>query len=420
MKAPDVHQRGSYFRLTWEDELVAADVRRVRESGDHMKAEVTWRSIAPGEAPHLHSSVLSLTSTSGKATVAKSLQGAHPDKPWSRIVEQLTYTVVQLYRRGEPIIALRTTGEGPCRIPIAVEPFIYEGLPFVFFGEPASAKSYLGVLIAALAATCAQIPGVPFAAQREFVPLYLDWESHEHDLRSRVRRIERGLGVSLDGRIQYRFCAGPLARSVDQVVEITTELSPDLLIIDSLGPAAGGDLNSAQSAQEFFEALRQLRCTSIILAHCAKNSDPRSRSIFGSQFFTAHARGVAEVRRFQEAGEDEISVGIYHRKSNVSGKKRPFGLRLCFEGDDGPVTVCRQDLRSVPSLAAALSVGDRILDVLRSGSLAPGGIAEATGIAGGTVRKTLTRLCEKDRAVKLEDGRYGAADWRAEDVRFQA
>jgi hypothetical protein len=416
VNAPEVQQRGSYFRFVWGDEEVAADVRRVRESGDHVRAEVTWRSIAPGEPPHLHSSVLSLTSASAKASIAKSLQEVHREKPWARIIEQLTHTVVCLYRRGEPIVALRTTGEQPRRATLSVEPFIYEGLPFVFFGEPGSGKSYIAVLVAALAATGSRIPGVPFAAQRVYTPLYLDWESHEDDLRNRVRRLESGLGESLDARIHYRFCAGPLARSVDQIVESTTELSPDLVVIDSLGPGAGGDLNSPQSAQEFFEALRQLRCTSIILAHCAKNGDPRSRSIFGSQFFTAHARGVAEVKRFQEPGEDEILLGIYHRKSNVSRRCKPFGLRLRFDGEDGPVTFGWQDLRDVPSLAASLSVGDRITNALRSGALAPAEIAKATGIPGGTVRKELARLCNKNRAIKLEDGRYGVRDWEEEDV----
>jgi len=407
VSAPAVQQRGGYFLLTWEEEFVAADVRRVRESGDHVRAEVTWRSIAPGEAPHLHSSVLSLTSSSAKASVDRSLSAVHPDKPWARIIEQLAFTVVRLYRKGEPIVALRTGGEQPATIPLAIEPFVYEDLPFVFFGEPGSGKSYLAVLLAALGATQARISGVPFGARREFVPLILDWESHEQDLRSRVSRVEQGLEASLDGRIHYRFCAGPLSRSIDQLVESTTDLAPDLVIIDSLGPAAGGDLNSAQSAQEFFEALRQLRCTAIILAHCAKNGDPRFRSIFGSQFFTAHARGVAEVKRFQEPGDDEVSIGVYHRKSNVSRKHRPFGLRMRFDGDDGPVTFGWQDLRDVPALARSLSVGDRVMNALRSGALAPAAIAEATDTAGGTVRSALARLKGKGKVIQLDGGIYG-------------
>jgi len=418
METPTVHRRGGYFLFVWEEAQVAADVRRVHESGDHMKADVTWRSTAPGEAPHLHAGVLSLTSTSAKDRLAQSLQKQHADKAWSSIVEQLAYTVVRDHRRGDPIVSLRTSGDGQPAIPLAVGPFIYEGLPFVLFGEPGAGKSYLGVLLAALAATCARIPGVPFASARQFVPLYLDWESHERDLSCRLRQIERGLGQSLDGKVHYRFCGGALARSVDQILEATVELAPDMLIIDSLGPAAGGDLNSPQSAQEFFEALREFRCTSIILAHCAKNGDRGSRSIFGSQFFTAHARGIAEIKRFQEAGDCEVSVGVYHRKSNVSRMWKPFGLRMRFDTEGGSVSFASQDLRKVPSLAAELSVGARILDALRGGSLAPAQIAEATEVAGGTVRKELSRLCAKGAAIKLGDGRYGVRAIEDENVPF--
>lgn len=416
MKAPEVHRRGGSFLFMWEDDQVAADVRRIRESGDHVRAEVIWRSIAPSEPSHLHAGVLSLTSTSAKASVVKALAARQPETDWGRLIEQLAHTVVQSFRKGEPVVALRTTGEQSLLIPKAIEPFIYEDLPFVFFGEPGSAKSYLGVLIAALAATGGKIPGVPFAAKRRFAPLYLDWESHKQDLRYRVARVEKGLGESLDEKIHYRFCTGPLARSVEQLAEISAELSLDLLVVDSLGPAAGGDLNSPQSAEEFFEALRQIRCTSIILAHCAKNTDPRARSIFGSQFFTAHARGIAQVRRFQEAGEDDLCVGIYHTKSNVSRTERPFGLRLHFDGNEGPVTVHPQDLRAVPELAATLPIGDQIIDVLvRDGPRRPKDLAEMLGVSAATVRKTLSRLHDRKKVVKLNDGRYGAATQEEEE-----
>lgn len=411
MSTPEVRRHGTNVELTWQDEEVAAEVRHVRDERGHVTAEIVWRRISQGDPAHLHSGVLSLTSTPAKAGLAKALEARVPAMDWGRIVEQLAYTVAELFRRGEPVVALRTAGEDDSfRIPLAIEPFIYDGLPFVLFGEPGSAKSYLGVLIAALAAIGGGIRGTPLAAKTRLAPLYLDWESHELDLRNRVRRIEKGLDTSLDGLIHYRFCAGPLSRSVGELAEVVADRLLDLVIIDSLGPAAGGDLNTSQSAQEFFEALRQLKCTSIILAHCAKNTDPRARSIYGSQFFTAHARGIAQVRRFQEAGEDDLCLGIYHMKSNLSRTERPFGLRLHFDGDEGPVTVHLQDLRAVPDLAASLSVGVQIVDALvREGPRGPKDLGEMLDVPAATVRKTLERLRDKGKVVRLGDGRYGAA-----------
>ena len=420
MRAPEVHRNGNFFSFIWHDAQVAAEVRRVRESGEYVKAEVTWRSIAPGEPPHLHSGLLNLMSTSAKKQLGNALAERHPDKDWVKIIEQLAYTTVRAFRKGEPPVALRTSGEGLDPIALAVAPFFFEGLPFVLFGKPGTAKSYLALLIVALAATGSTIRGVPFSAEQPIVPLYLDWESNVQGLTNRVVRIEKGLGINFDETIHYRYCSGSLANMAEQLQEMVLAVGANLLVIDSLGPAAGGDLNSPQSAQDFFAALRTLKCTSIILAHCAKNGDTRHRSIFGSQFFNALARGTAEVRRFQEAGEDEISVGVYHRKSNLSRLERPFGLRLHFEGSHGPVTLTTQNLRGVPDLSEGLSAAARILDVLASSNRPsqPKQIAEITGISAGTVRKTLQRLRDRNSVVQLPDGSYGARVREEEDVPF--
>lgn len=416
MNPPEVHRRGSHLLFVWHEDQIEASVRRIRESGDHIRAEVVWQSTIPDEPSHLHAGVLSLTSSSAKITLAKALAARLPDKDWGRFVEQLACTVVERFRKGEPIVLLSTTGDEPPRIPLAIEPFIYEKLPFVFYGEPGSAKSYLGAFVAALAATASRVSGVPLAAQRAFSPLYLDWESQERELKSRVRRIDGGLSTSLHPRIWYRPCVGPLAQSIDEIAEASAELALDLFVIDSLGQAAGGDLNSPQSAQEFFAALRQLNGTPIIIAHCAKNADPRASSIFGSQFFTAHARGIAQVRRFQDAGDDELHIGIYHRKSNVSKLVKPFGLRVHFDGDEGPVTFHPQDLRSIPKLATTLSTSDRIIDtLLHEGPQKPREVAEALGITKVAARQALGRLRDRKRVVKLDDGRYGAATREEEE-----
>jgi DNA-binding CsgD family transcriptional regulator len=410
MTQPIVEQKGAIYRFTWEEEGVAAVLRRIREHGSYTRGEVTWLSVSPGEKGHLHQGLLSLNSSTAKAQLARLLTERHPEKDWTAIIEQLTVQVLRRYRRGEPVVTIRTNGDTPEPIPYAICPLLFEALPFVFFGEPGTMKSYLALLLAAIAANQATIPGLPFAPQRSFTPLYLDWESTLDDQRRRLARLEKGLGISIDGKVHYRFCTGPLASDIERIQELALDIEADLIVIDSLGPAAGGDLNLPQAAGDFYAALRTLQATAIILAHVSKNADPRKRSIFGSQFFGALARGTAEVKAFHESGEEDVCIGVYHRKSNQSRLQRPFGIRFTFDGDSGPVTVHSQDLRKVPELSESLSVAERITELLTGSSrtLRPKDITEMLDVSGNTVRQTLRRMLDRKQVVQLDDGSYGA------------
>lgn len=408
MNEPSFEHVGNVFRLTWEEDQVMAEMRRVADRDYGPGGEVTWFSIALGQRGLLHQGFLGLTSTRGKDSLASALDRRQSGKDWSTKVEQLSILVLRSLRQGAPVTVLWTNDQERVRPQSAIRPLVFRGHPYVLFGEPSAAKSYLALLLTGIAVGRGiEVP--PFSCPNQMKALYLDWETDEADQAFRLSRIEKGFGQSLGGLIAYRRCSAPLAIDIERVQEIVMDRGVDLVIIDSLGPAAGGDLNSAQSAQEFFGALRTLGCTSLSLAHVAKNTDPGRRSIYGSQFFNALARGTAEVKRFQEAGEDEISVGIYPRKSNLSRLERPIGLRIRFDGDDGPVVVLPQDLRDVPSLASNLSVGARITDALMSGSrrLGPKELAELIDANPSTVRKELQRLAERGKVALFEDG-YGA------------
>lgn len=403
-EAPTLARTGNVFRLHWPEEGVAATVRRLHSGEPYVRGEVVWASSAPGEQGHIHQGLLSLNSSSSKTQVAKVLAERHPDKDWSTIVEQLAVLVLGVFRRGEPVAPLVPGAVGREAIPRAIEPLFFEGQPHVLFGEPGTMKSYLGLLLALLAATGGGSADIPFCARRGMRPLYLDWESTRQDQADRLGRLERGLGLRSDERIAYRYCTPPLSHDVEQVQEAILDLGVDLVVIDSLGPAAGGDLNSAESAQDFFAALRTLQCTSIILAHVAKNADPTRRTIFGSQFFNALARGTAEIKRHQEPGADSVSVGIYPRKSNLGRLERPLGLTFTFAGDE--VRVRSEDVRTVPDLADGLPLRTRITELLAQGSLRPKEVADLLAVPGETLRKELQRLRTRGQVLQLDDGRY--------------
>jgi len=410
MSGPIVEQTGNVFRLTWENEQVVAEVRRLADRAYGPGGEVTWLSVSPGQKGLLHQGYLGLTSTRGKDQLAAALEARQQDKDWRTLVEQFAVIVLRAFRRGSPPVLLQTAdSERECPA-LAVSPLIFAGHPYVFFGDPATSKSYLALILTSIA-ICPQVEVPPFSCQQPMKAVYLDWESSAQDQAFRLSRLAEGFRVELGGLITYRHCVSPLAHDIESVQEVVRDAQANWVVVDSLGPAAGGDLNSPQSAQEFYGALRTLSCTSLILAHNAKNADLKHRSIFGSGFFNALARGTAEVRRYQDAGDDVAIVGIYPRKANFSRLERPIGLKLCFEGKEGAITVARHDLKQVARLSDALPSGERILRLLTSSetALTPKQMADRLGLKDATARKAVARLRYLGKVVALDDHRYGAA-----------
>ena len=401
MLPPVVERVGSVFRITFEDQDVAVVARAIHSANGYVKGELAWLSVAPGTHRLFHQGLLTFNSSDAKARLVKILKEYHPDKPWMAMVEEVSRIILAQWRQGEPVKRLSDDGDPPFQL--AIEPFIYEQQPFIFFGIPGTLKSYLALFLASFAALGEAPEGIPFRPKRVMHPLYLDWESNFRDQKARIQKIERGLEKPLADRIMYRYQTASLMEDVDALAEIVIKNNIDLVIIDSLGPAVHQDLNSAESAQEFFRALRALNCTSIILAHCAKNAT--EKTVFGSQYFTALARGIAEVRKYQDPMSGIVSVGIFHRKSNMGPLFDPIGIEFFFSKD--AVVIQPGSVADVPGLEEAMPVKSRILKFLAdNGPSSPTEIATELGIPYGSVRVILHRLLAEGKIVRQDRGKY--------------
>jgi DNA-binding transcriptional ArsR family regulator len=401
MLPPVVERVGSVFRITFEDQDVAVVARAIHSDNSYVKGELAWLSVAPGTYRLFHQGLLTFNSSDAKARLVKILKEYHPEKPWMAIVEEVSRIILAQWRQGEPVKRLSDDGDPPFQL--AIEPFIYEQQPFIFFGIPGTLKSYLALFLASFAALGEAPEGIPFRPKRVMHPLYLDWESNFRDQKARIQKIERGLGKPLADRIMYRYQTASLMEDVDALAEIVIKNNIDLVIIDSLGPAVHQDLNSAESAQEFFRALRAPNCTSIILAHCAKNTP--EKTVFGSQYFTALARGIAEVRKYQDPMSGVVSVGIFHRKSNMGPLFDPIGIEFFFSKD--AVVIQPGSVADVPGFEEAMPVKSRILKFLAdNGPASPTEIATELGISYGSVRVILHRLLAEGKIVRQDRGKY--------------
>jgi hypothetical protein len=147
-----------------------------------------------------------------------------------------------------------------------------------------------------------------------------------------------------------------------------------------------------------------------VLAHVSKAAaDNRAAPgrPFGSVFVRNLARSVWELRRSGEE-EDDLVVGLYHRKVNSGRLHRPLGLRLTF-GEDG-IRMAGTDPANDADLATGTTVTHRILRTLAWGAMGTAELASGVGSKEASVGALLRRLRERGRVVRLEDGRWGLSE----------
>ncbi len=123
---------------------------------------------------------------------------------------------------------------------------------------------------------------------------------------------------------------------------------------------------------------------------------------FGSIYKVNSARSIYEIRKTQEAGEDRMEIGIYHRKANSGRLQKPFSLGVAFfEGQDPAILFSRSDIREVPGLVEGLALQDQIAAVLRYGAMTVAEIASEINAQQASVRANLHR--HKNRFVKADN-----------------
>jgi hypothetical protein len=234
--------------------------------------------------------------------------------------------------------------------------------------------------------------------------IVFDYETDRETVSWQLACIMRGMGLPEFG-FHYRRCFLPLADDIEEALKAIESTNARIVFLDSLGPACGGELNEAKPALSLYSALRKLNRTSIILAHNSKNTEGKNKTIYGSMFFHALARSVWEIKKVQTADENEIEIGLFHRKPPPFSKlHKPLGFKFSFDGDKTIINT--QDPKTVGEFLQQMGTQQRILELLKTNPLSPKEIAESLEITSGDTRITLKRLKDKNKIVKVGDN-YG-------------
>lgn len=419
ISVPNIEHIGGLYRLQWIDEKVTVEIDRVAEHGDDIKCQLTALSNKNGHPLFLSQFNYNMTSLLARDKAAKFLKERY-DVDWPLILERANYEVLGAIREGEPSVDLALDCVAK-PLEWLLEPIIPKGLPTMIFADGGTGKSYISLILA-------MIVGFPWvenplgltAPAKSIRTLLLDWETSKDTVVNRINRICTGMSEPRPP-ITYRRCTRSLPADMAAIQKHLLASGAELLIIDSLGLACGGDLKEQVQATMFFQCLRELNVTSLLLTHVAKDELRQRKTAFGSIYFQNCSRSVWELSKTQDIGAESINVGLFHRKQNETALLPPIGLQLAFNNAANTTAFSRIDVKNDPQLRKQLKLKEQITGILSKGLMTVKDICEELEVSDADdpkeqkkVETTLYRGRKKDLFYKKGD-LWGLLDKKHDD-----
>ena len=389
------------YEFLWcqgEEWVISISIVKLNESHGALSGELSIKHEFK-DKPTISGIRFNLVSQQARNTISKRLTEAKliPGLDWPQIIDQICAETIKRHREVEPHQELWTSED--IQPPgYLLEPLMPLNQPTIIFGEGGIGKSEMALVIL----ICLSLPWYDnplglITPDHSVKTLYLDYETDEREILWRAKSLQIGMELP-PFNVNYRRCNVPLANDIESIKGIINDIKAEALIIDSLGYASGGELKESSSAISFFSSLRQLKTTSLILAHTSKDKEAKVRSVFGSAYFTFAARSIWEARKSQEVGEDELSIALFHRKANLSKLHHPLGYKLNFNGHKTFIET--EDTRNVDEFLKEYGTQTRIYELLKGEPMSIKDIAEALDLTEGNTRVAISRLNKKGKLSK--------------------
>lgn len=377
------------FRMAIAKHGVVFTFDRLHEQRGAYHAELT---VTLSTTEILDTIAVSLSSDAAQVKLANSLKTYSDQIPWKVLLQKSCALVIRRHRQGEPPAHLNRNSTVEA-LTYAVNPLVPRKKPTILFADGGKGKSTFALMMAMAVSTGQSVAGFSALAGK---PLFLDWED---DLDVHTRRLHaiRAGHPALDAAdVQYQRCCEPLVKLTHELARTIQRENITFVIIDSLLAAMGGD-SSAEAVGKFFAALRVLQVESLLIGHTPKTlpEGQENPTVYGSVFNQNFARGVWELKTEQELGEESAILGLFHRKSNLTRKHLPIGLKVTHKQDGTSVRYEPFDLTNAAELEKALPLPSRIRNLLDSDGIPRSSeqIAKELGLETklGSVKTTLSR-----------------------------
>jgi hypothetical protein len=394
-EAPVCAARNGILTYTYHAFNIKIELGRLKESSRGQFADLTASTIAPVRL--LTQGQLNLSSVRVRQDFVRRLASSVPGLEWAAILEQVCAGALAVLHEHAPAVWL-CGATLPSVDPFVLNPLLYAGHPTLLYGPGDSAKSLLACYCGLLLSKGGAAHGLSCSAK---AVLYLDWELQAEDVDRRVAMLTAGNPELRPGTFAYAPMCRPLSDVVEYVTGLIAETGADVLIVDSVGLAAGAELEKAETAIRFFQALKLLKRPALLIGHTAKSQDEDKRTPFGSVYFFNLSRTIWEVKKVQEPGTSTSLIGLYSKKNNLGPPHPALGFSFRFQ--EQSCFVGTANLSTEPVLEKKLSVGERIAGLLADREpRTPKAICEATGLPEGSVRSALLRGLDR-LWIKIDD-----------------
>ena len=389
-------------RYTQKADRFSLDVDRLRRERHELIGELSVRVFSPEDPAGVVVSCADMNLSSQRARVerAKFLTERAQSNGYDffGLVETFCQQVITAERQGTPAIYLRDLPRPTADVEYSVDGFpILRHHPMILFGDGGTGKSILSLHWAGR------------LALEGWRILYADWELSAGDHRLRLEQL---FGEDMPP-VQYVRCDKPLAHELDRIRKICRAEKIEYLVVDSVAVACAGPAEASEVCTEYFRALRSLSIGSLNLAHITK-AEQGDLKPFGSSFWSNLARSTWNVKL--ASGEGPVStVGLYHRKANLSGCHPAIGYELDFS--DGQTSIRRVNVADSAGLAEALPLWQRMKLAVAHQPMTVAAIANELGPKASveTIERYVRRYTKVFTRVSGNDGvtRIALVDRRA-------
>ncbi len=315
-----------------------------------------------------------------------STNGDGPD--WFGLLEDFCQRVFAAERSGVPACDLRELQRPERSDDIRVEGLTFpKRHPAILFGDGGAAKSYTALFL------------VGRLAQRGLSVALFDWELCGEDHRERLEMI---FGLHMP-KVLYCRCERPLTSEADRLRRVVRDNNVDYAVYDSIVFACDGRPEDAEVAGRYFRSVREVGCGSLHIAH-VNRSEENDKKPFGSSFWHNGARSTWFVQATEQAGDEHtLRLGFYNRKANLGPIRSPASFNIEF-GPDRTVFQ-RADIADSPELAGKMSIRQRMMHLLKRGSLPASDIAIEIDADVETIKREARR--RRQDFIILDGGRIG-------------
>jgi len=405
LSIPTITEEGDLYIVRWDEGVIVTICEWYGHRNKKIDAEI--EVIDESELnPHLFGPVRQeITGTF--TTAIREIERVSERADWQQRFTQIKKMVLPKFRAGAPVISLGNM-ENPRPTTEVLQGVVWQGLPSLVYGPGGIGKSALALVFASALHTGTSVGGRQAIQSNT---LYLDWETSEDLTYWRNKMILDASGITSGDWVDpdahesrrtafvfYRFMAGPIWDAVEFLRQEVARLNIRTVIVDSAGPACGGEPESSAATLAFFEALRRLGphdqpLNTLILAHVSHEGRKKmtgGSSPFGSVYWINIPRNVFELQNDQPKGSTVASFALHHRKSNTGPLYEAGGFKMNWLPDG--ITLDYYDIRQSAQLMLSMPTADRAHHLItQAGATSTGELASELGLKDDDVSVELTK-----------------------------